>query len=403
MSSFVAGWIQHLLVGPEAAPLPEEVTHWNCNYAQKGEGGVTSGTDSQGSRPVYKGCQGDPKSSKQPMPRTYMTDTPSHNGTLEALNSTAGLLGQFSFILVGIPGLEAFHTWIGTPLFLMYVLTVLGNVTILFVIKTEPSLHQPMYLFLSMLAANDLVISTSTLPKMLAIMWSGAREIGFHACLVQMYFIHTFSIVESAILLAMAFDRYVAICHPLHYAAILSNTVVARMGLAAAARGVILVLPCPLLLLQRLPGGFRTVIQHTYCEHMAVVKQACSDTTVNRVYGICVALSVVVLDLGLIAASYTMILRAVFRLSSRDARAKALGTCAAHTCTILVSYVPALFTFLTHRIGRHVPPYIHILLACLYLLLPPMVNPLVYGVKTQQIRQRVLGLFGLGQKGPENH
>ncbi|XP_053241149.1 olfactory receptor 52P1-like, partial [Podarcis raffonei] len=322
--------------------------------------------------------------------------------TLEALNSTASLLGQFSFILVGIPGLEAFHTWIGTPLFLMYVLTVLGNVTILFIIKTEPSLHQPMYLFLSMLAANDLVISTSTLPKMLAIMWSGTREIGFHACLTQMYFIHTFSIVESAILLAMAFDRYVAICHPLHYAAILSNTAVARMGLAAAARGVILVLPCPLLLLKRLPGGFRTVIQHTYCEHMAVVKQACSDTTVNRVYGICVALSVVVLDLGLIAASYTMILRAVFRLSSWDARAKALGTCAAHTCTILVSYVPALFTFLTHRIGHHVPPYIHILLACLYLLLPPMVNPLVYGVKTQQIRQRVLGLFGQGRKGAAN-
>ncbi|XP_053161898.1 olfactory receptor 52P1-like [Hemicordylus capensis] len=311
-------------------------------------------------------------------------------------NSTADL-GQVAFTLVGIPGLEAAHVWIGIPLCFMYIITLLGNATILFIIKTEPALHKPMYLFLSMLALNDLIISTSTLPKMLNIMWQGGREIAFDACLVQMYFIHAFSIVESAILLAMAIDRYVAICHPLHYAAILSNPVVAKMGLAAAARGVVLVVPCPVLI-KRLAYCSRRVIQHTYCEHMAVVKLACADTTVNWTYGICVALLVVVLDLGLIVTSYMLILRAVFRLSSREARAKALGTCAAHTCTILVSYVPALFTFLTHRIGRNVPPYIHILLASLYLLLPPMVNPLVYGVKTQQIRQRVLSLFSQGGK-----
>lgn len=310
---------------------------------------------------------------------------------MEVSNASADL-GQLSFLLVGIPGLKAFHAWIGLVFCIMYSLTLLGNFTILFIIKTEPALHKPMYLFLTMLAMNDLIITTSILPKMLAIMWMGSREIGFDACLVQMYFIHTFSIVESAILLAMAFDRYVAICQPLHYVTILSNPVVAKMGLAAAARGVILVIPCPILI-KRLPYCSRRVIQHTYCEHMAVVKLSCGDTTINRIYGICVALLVVVVDMGLIATSYTMILRAVFRLSSRDARAKALGTCAAHACTILVSYVPALFTFLTHRIGKNVPPYIHILLASLYLLLPPMVNPLVYGVKTQQIRQRVVSLF----------
>ncbi|XP_015274564.1 PREDICTED: putative olfactory receptor 52P1, partial [Gekko japonicus] len=306
------------------------------------------------------------------------------------------------FILVGIPGLEAFQAWIGIPFFFMYVVALAGNATILYVVKTEPALHKPMYLFLCMLAANDLVLSTSVVPKMLAIFWLGSREIGFDACLVQMYFIHTFSIMESAILLAMSFDRYVAICHPLQYATVLSGPVVVKMGLAAAARGVLLVIPCPVLI-KRLPYCFRRVLQHTYCEHMAVVKLACADTTLNRTYGICVALSVVLLDLGLIAASYSMILHAVFRLSSREARSKALGTCAAHACTLLVTYVPALFSFLTHRIGRHVPPYIHILLASLYLLLAPTVNPLVYGVKTQQIRQRVLRLFSQGEKVLEEH
>ncbi|XP_006036769.1 olfactory receptor 52K1-like [Alligator sinensis] len=306
-------------------------------------------------------------------------------------------LGQVSFILIGIPGLEAFHRWIAIPFCLMYIITLVGNCTILFIIKTETSLHKPMYLFLSMLAMNDLVITTSAIPKMLSIFWQDSQGIGFTACLVQMYFIHAFCIIESAILLAMAFDRYVAICYPLQYATILNNAAIVKMGLAAAARGVILVIPCPALI-KRLPYCSRKIIAHTYCEHMAVVKLACADITINQIYGICVALFVVVLDVILIATSYVVILQAVFRLSSSEARAKALGTCVAHACTILVTYTPALFTFLTHRIGRNVPPYIHILLASLYLVVPPMVNPLVYGVKTKEIRDKVYSLFSYGKK-----
>ncbi|KYO44529.1 olfactory receptor 52K1-like [Alligator mississippiensis] len=306
-------------------------------------------------------------------------------------------LGQVSFILIGIPGLEAFQCWIAIPLCSMYILTLVGNCTLLFIIKTETSLHKPMYLFLSMLAINDLILTTSTVPKMLGIFWLNSREISFNDCLVQMYFIHTFSMVESSILLAMAFDRYVAICDPLRYATILSNSAVAKMGLAGLFRGMILVMPCPFLI-RRLPYCSQKVIQHTYCEHMAMVKLSCGDTIINRIYGICAALFVIVLDMVLIAASYTMILRAVFRVPSKEACAKALSTCAAHACTILVTYTPALFTFLTHRIGRNVPPYIHILLGSLYLLVPPMVNPLVYGVKTREIRDKVLSMFNYSKK-----
>ncbi|KAM3837807.1 olfactory receptor 52P1-like [Vipera latastei] len=309
-----------------------------------------------------------------------------------------GELGQAFFTMVGIPGLEAFYFWIGVPLCLIYLVTLVGNIIVVLIIKMEPDLHKPMYLFLCMLAVNDLLLSTTVLPKMLGILWTGAREIGFSTCLLQMYFVHTLSIVDSAILLAMALDLYVAICHPLRYTTILSNTVVAKMGLATTARGAIPVMPCPVHL-KRLPYCFHKVIQHAYCEYMAVVKLVtCADTFINRTYGISVAVLVVGLDLGFIATSYAMILHAIFQLSSRDAQAKALGTCAAHTCIILAFYVPSLFTFLTHRIGKNVPAYIHITLASLYILLPPMLNPLVYGMKTQQIRQRVLGLFHQGRK-----
>ncbi|XP_020831499.1 olfactory receptor 52P1-like [Phascolarctos cinereus] len=297
-----------------------------------------------------------------------------------------------SFFLVGIPGLEVFHCWLSIPVCFLYALTVIGNGFIILVIKEESSLHQPMFFFLCMLALDDIAIASTTAPRMLDIFWLDAHVIGFDVCLAQMYLVHTFSIIESALLVAMAFDRYVAICHPLHYTTILTTPLVIKLGVISVARGAIMVLPCPLLI-KWLRYCTQNVIRHAYCEHMAVVKLACSNTYINRSYGIFVALSVILLDIGLISVSYVKILQAVFRLSSKDARSKALGTCAAHICTILIIYIPSLFSFLTHRIGKRVPPSVHIIFASIYLLVPPAVNPLVYGVKTKQIRERVVILF----------
>ena len=306
-----------------------------------------------------------------------------------------------SFFLVGIPGLQDFHCWMGIPVCLLFSLTMLGNSIIIITIKLESSLHQPMYFFLCMLAMNDMALASSVAPKMLGIFWLDSHRFDFNICLAQMYFIHPFCIIESALLVAMAFDRYVAICIPLRYTTILTTPMVIRMGLISVTRGIHMVLPCPLLI-KRLPYYTKYIINHAYCEHMAIVKLASANTHINRAYGISVALSVMVLDLGLIATSYLKILHAVFLLSSQHARSKALGTCAAHVCTILVSYTPALFCFLTHRIGKKVPPSVHIIFASLYLLVPPTVNPLVYGVKTKQIRDQVIGLFFPNKRISEN-
>ncbi|XP_013209794.1 olfactory receptor 52R1-like [Microtus ochrogaster] len=127
----------------------------------------------------------------------------------------------------------------------------------------------------------------------------------------------------------------------------------------------------------------------SYCEHMAVLKLVCADTKINRGYGLFVAFSVVGFDIIVIGVSYVMILRAVLRLPSGEARLKAFGTCASHVCVILAFYIPALFTFLTHRFGHHVPRVVHIMFANVYLLVPPMLNPIIYGVRTKQIRDRV--------------
>ncbi|XP_053904970.1 olfactory receptor 52M1-like [Malaclemys terrapin pileata] len=307
-------------------------------------------------------------------------------------SNTTDFTNPSTFILLGIPGLEVAHVWISIPFSAMYAVAVLGNFTILFIVSMELSLHVPMYYFLCMLAVTDLVLSMSILPKMLIIFWFNSREIDFSACLTQMYFIHCVAVMESGIFAAMAFDRYVAICNPLRHSTILTNPVVAKIGLAVVLRGGMLALPHPFLARQW-PYCRTNIISHSYCEHMAVVKLACADIRVSSYYSLSMALLVTGMDVSFIAMSYTQILRTIFSLPTKDARLKTFGTCSSHLCAILAFYIPALFSFLTHRFGHNVPLHFHVLMANMYLLVPPMLNPIIYGVRTKQIRDRLLRLF----------
>uniref|UniRef100_A0A674IAN9 Olfactory receptor 52R1-like n=1 Tax=Terrapene triunguis TaxID=2587831 RepID=A0A674IAN9_9SAUR len=306
------------------------------------------------------------------------------------LNSnTTDFTNPSTFILLGIPGLETAHVWISIPFCTVYIIAILGNFTILFTVKTESSLHGPMYCFLCMLAVTDLVISTSIVPKMLAIYWFNSREIDFSACLTQLYFIHCFSVMESGIFVAMAFDRYVAICYPLRHSTILTNSVI---GLAVMLRSGLLALPFPLLIRQW-PYCRTNIIPQQYCAHIAVVKLACADTRASSYYGLFVVFCVIGLDVFFIALSYTQILRAIFSLPTKDVRIKTFGTCISHLCAILAFYIPSLFFSLMYRFGQNVPLHFHVLIANVYLLMPPMLNPIIYGVRTKQIRDRLHRLF----------
>nr|XP_005290114.1 olfactory receptor 52R1-like [Chrysemys picta bellii] len=307
-------------------------------------------------------------------------------------SNTTDFTNPSTFILLGIPGLEAAHVWISIPFCAIYVIAILGNFTILSIVKTEPSLHVPMYYFLCMLAITDLVLSTSILPKTLSIFWFNSREINFSACLTQMYFLHCFLVMESGFFVAMALDRYVAICDPLRHSTTLTNPVVANIGVAVVLRGGMIILPS-FLLARQWPYCRTNIIPHTHCEHMAVLKLACADTRVSSYYGLFVLFFAMGLDVIFIAGSYIQILREVFSLPTKDARLKTFGTCGSHLCAILAFYIPALFSFLTYRFGQNVPLHFHVLIGNVYLLVPPMINPIIYGVRTKQIRDRLLRLI----------
>ncbi|XP_024073946.1 olfactory receptor 51G2-like [Terrapene carolina triunguis] len=297
------------------------------------------------------------------------------------------------FLLTGIPGQEHIHNlWIALPLCLIYVISILGNSVMLFIIKTDPSLHEPMYIFLSMLGVTDLGLLVATIPTVLGIFLFNSREISFDACFAQLFFIQSFQCIESSVLLLMAFDRFIAIRDPLRYVSILTLPRIAKMGLVCVLRGVAIMLPLPLLLKQ-----FQycrvNVLSHSYCMDQEVMMMACSDISVNNIYGLFITVVILVLDSLLIFLSYVMILKTVLSIASYKEFLRALNTCVAHLCAVLLFYMPEFSLTLIHRFGNGSSPLLPIVLGYVYLLVPPLINPIVYSMKSKHLRSRIIRVF----------
>lgn len=297
-----------------------------------------------------------------------------------------------TFVLAGIPGLESSHGWFSVLFFLVFVITMIGNAAILCIIWVEKSLHEPVFLLLAMLSVVDLSLVSVTVPRMLGIFWMNAKDISFNACLAQMFFIPSFYVMESGILLAMAFDRFVAIWYPLRYTTILANNILVKVALAVLTRAVAVLTPAPILA-KRLESFQTHIISYSYCAYMAVIQIACGDISNHIVYGLMVIVTSVGFDLLFIILSYGLILHAVFRIPSWEAGAKALSTCGSHLCVIALFYSPVVFSVLAQILGYHMAPYIQIIIDNLYFLVPPMANPLIYGARTKQMRERVLRIL----------
>ncbi|XP_004434182.1 PREDICTED: olfactory receptor 51A4-like [Ceratotherium simum simum] len=294
-----------------------------------------------------------------------------------------------TFFLIGIPGMEHTHIWVSISICLMYLIAILGNCTILFFIKTEPSLHEPMYYFLSMLALSDLGLSHSSLPTMLTVFLFNTPGISPDACIAQEIFIDGFSAMESSVLLIMSFDRFIAICNPLRYTSTLTSARVTKIRLVFSLKNVLLILPFPFTL-KHVIYSKKNLLSHSSCLHQDVMKLACSGNKVNVIYGFFVAL-VSMLDLTFVFMSYMLILKAVLSIVSQRERLKVLNTCFSHICAVLIFYVPIIFLAVTYQFAKRSSPIIRVLMVDVFLLVPPLMNPTVYCVKSQQIRNLVLG------------
>ncbi|XP_044865734.1 olfactory receptor 51G2-like [Mauremys mutica] len=296
------------------------------------------------------------------------------------------------FLLTGIPGQEDVHLWVSVPFCFMYVISIVGNSVILFIVKTDSSLHEPMYIFLSMLAVTDLGVLIATMPTILGIFLFNFREISLDVCLAQLFFIPLLQCTKSCILLLMAFDRFIAICNPLRYASILTLPRIPKIGLVAVLRSVVIIFPLPFLL-KRFRYCRANVLSHSYCLHQEVMKMACSDITVNNIYGLFAQLLTMGLDSLLIFLSYVMILKTVLSVVSHAECLRALNTCVSHLCAVLLFYTPDVGLAVIHRFGNSSSPLLRIILSYISLLFPHLVNPIVYSVKSKHLRVRIIRVF----------
>ncbi|ELV11623.1 Olfactory receptor 51F2 [Tupaia chinensis] len=260
---------------------------------------------------------------------------------------------------------------------------------ILFVVLREQSLHEPMYYFLSMLSATDLSLSLCTLSTTLGVFWFEAREINLNACIAQMFFLHGFTFMESGVLLAMAFDRFVAICDPLRYTTILTNARIAQIGVSMLIRNVAVMLPV-VLFVKKLSFCRSKVLSHSYCYHVDLIQLSCTDNRINSILGLLALFSTTGFDCPCILLSYILIIRSVLSIASSEERRKAFNTCISHISAVAIFYIPLISLSLVHRYGHSAPPFVHTIMANVFLLIPPVLNPIIYSVKTKQIRKAII-------------
>ncbi|XP_030007278.1 olfactory receptor 11A1-like [Sphaeramia orbicularis] len=266
----------------------------------------------------------------------------------------------------------------------LYVLVITANVFLIVLICVNRSLHEPMYLFLCSLFVNELLGSTGLFPLLLLQILTDVHTISVSHCFLQMFCLFLYACVEFASLALMSYDRYLAICFPLQYNTVLTyNKVAVLIAVSWFCSFIAIIIPTSLSAPLRLCGN---IIQKVYCDNFSIVKLACSDTTVNNIYGL-VGTSVAVLGpLTLIVYTYTRILKVCFS-GSKQTRHKAFSTCTPHLASLLNYAFGVCFEIVQSRFNmNNVPNILRIFLSLYWLTCQPLFNPLMYGLKLSNIR-----------------
>ncbi|XP_038181315.1 olfactory receptor 1E5-like [Arvicola amphibius] len=294
------------------------------------------------------------------------------------------------FILLGLP-IEPLQQDLFYALFLaMYLTTVLGNLLIIILIQLDSSLHTPMYLFLSNLSFSDLCFSSVTIPKLLQNMQSQDPSIPYAACLTQMYFFLLFAGFESFLLVVMAYDRYVAICFPLHYASIMST----KLCLLLVALSWLLTTVISLthtLLMARLSFCADHVIPHFFCDMSALLKLACSDVQVNETMIFIMGGFVIILPFLLIFLSYVRIVSSTLKVPSSRSVRKAFSTCGSHLSMVSLFYGTIIGLYLCPSTDNSTVK--ETVMTVMYTVVTPMLNPFIYSFRNQDIKGALRRVF----------
>ncbi|XP_020823293.1 olfactory receptor 1N2-like [Phascolarctos cinereus] len=265
----------------------------------------------------------------------------------------------------------------------MYLVTVVGNLSIILAICSDSHLHSPMYFFVANLSFADICFISTTVPKMLANIWTQNQRISYEGCLTQMHFFMTFGALDDFLLGVMAYDRYVAICQPLHYAMVMN------FGICVLLLAVCWVLTNSAAFLHTfLMAGLtfcaENSIPHFFCDLTPLLSLSCSDTSTNQLMLFIVGSMVLTAPLTLIVISYVRIISAILRIPSTSGRWKAFSTCGSHLTVVSLFYGAAIGVYLcppsTHSGGKDR------IAAILYTVVTPMLNPFIYSLRNRDVK-----------------
>ncbi|XP_027699330.1 olfactory receptor 2T29-like [Vombatus ursinus] len=287
-----------------------------------------------------------------------------------------------NFILLGLFSQSKYSTLLYSVIFIIFVVALTGNVTLLFLIQNNPHLHTAMYFFISQLSLIDMMYISVTVPKMLLDQVTGIHDISAPSCGIQMFLHLTLVGAEFFLLGAMSYDRYVAICHPLRYHLFMNHRVCILLATVCWFVGSIDGFTLTPITMNFLFCKSRE-IQHFFCEVLALLKISCSDTSLyESVMYVCCVLMLLI-PLTVILSSYSFILLTVYRMNSATGQRKAFVTCSSHITVVVLFYGAAVYSYMF-------PASYHtaekdMMVSVFYTILTPVINPLIYSIRNKDV------------------
>ncbi|ELW67321.1 olfactory receptor 6B1 [Tupaia chinensis] len=294
------------------------------------------------------------------------------------------------FILLGFPELSHLQGLLFGSFLVIYVVTILENLVIVVTIRASRQLHTPMYFFLANLSVLETLYTSVTVPKLLAGLLAQEKAISFSGCLIQLFLFLSLGSSECFLLATMACDRYLAICRPLHYPAIMDSRLCLLLALSAWLGGFLASF-VSISLISTLRFCGPNVLNHFFCDISPLLQLSCSDTTSIEMLDFVAALAVLATSLLVTVISYSHILATVLRIPGGTGRQKAFSTCASHLVVVAIFYTTTIFMYARpHAVSSF---DLNKLVSMIYSVVTPLLNPIIYCLRNRDIREALTKLF----------
>ncbi|XP_075720400.1 olfactory receptor 6B9-like [Rhinoderma darwinii] len=294
--------------------------------------------------------------------------------------------GVSNFFLLGFPTNRPIQVLLFFIFFLSYLLTILENLIVIVIIWHSQKLHKPMYFFLGQLSFLEMWYVTVTVPKLLAIFLSESRKISFTACMLQLYFFLSLGCTECVLLTVMAFDRYVAICNPLHYINTMNWNFCYLLAFVSWGGGFVISL-IKVYYISRLTFCYPALVNHFYCDISPILNLACTDMRMAEFVDFILALLILLIPLLLTIISYGCILTTIINIPTSSGRKKAFSTCTSHLVVVVIFYSTTLFMYA--RPSRAESLSYNKLVSVIYTVVTPLLNPIIYCLRNKEVKETI--------------